>query len=147
MSARRHLPLILAVGAMLLVGIGCGGDDSPDGPPASARPCQPLDPSTDTSTPEGATVAYFLTCDPAACTEDATKNHIRADYGGSLARCEEVRRNNRIARDDLTIAGDALVKGTEAEVRGQVQITGETFVVELENVDGAWKIDRIRDSQ
>jgi hypothetical protein len=142
-----RLSLILAVGAMLLVGIGCGGDDSPDTPPSSARPCQPLGPGADTSTPEGATIAYFLSCDPAVCTEDATKNHIKADYGGSIARCEEVRRNNRLARNDVTIAGDALVSGNEAEVRGQVLVTGETFVVELENVDGSWKIDRIRGSQ
>ncbi len=50
-----------------------------------------------------------------------------------------MRRNNRLARDDLTIAGDAQVSGSEAEVRGQVLLTGETFVVELKNVDGSWR--------
>ena len=138
--------LILTVGAMLLAAIGCGGDDSPDRPPSSLQPCQ-TEPREDASTPEGATTAYFLTCDPAACTEDATKNHIRLDYGGSLSRCETVRRNNRLARDDLTIAGDAQVSGDEAEVRGQVLLTGETFVVDLVKVGGAWKIDRIHGSQ
>lgn len=92
-------------------------------------------------------VAYFLSCDPASCTEDATKNHIRADYGGDVAKCEEVRRNNGLAADDFRVAGDAQVSGSTANVRGQVLVTGEIFDVTLKKVDGAWKIDRIRGSQ
>ena len=36
--------------------------------------------------------------------------------------------------------------GNEATLEGQVLITGETFVIELKQVDGSWKVDRIRGS-
>jgi hypothetical protein len=92
-------------------------------------------------------IAYFLSCDPAACTEDATKNHIRRDYAGHLASCEEVRRNNKLVRDHFTVSGDVDVSGDEADVHGEILLTGETFEVKLAKVDGSWKIDRIRGSQ
>ena len=143
--------LILAIGAIALVGLGCGGDDSSDTPSSSAEPCQTessgAHPGTGAAAARTTALAYFLSCDPAACTEEATKNHIRVDYGGDLARCEAVRRSNKLTTDDFTFAGDAKVSGKQAEVRGQVLVTGETFVIELKTVDGSWKIDRIRGSQ
>jgi hypothetical protein len=147
-----RLPPILTVAVVSLVGIGCGGDDdSSDSAADAPKPCQretfPAPVGNDAFSARQAAVAYFLSCDPNACTAGATKNHIRADYGGSLSRCETVRRNNRLSPDDVKIAGDAKVDGPEAEVRGQVLITGETFVIELKEVDGSWKVDRIRGSQ
>jgi hypothetical protein len=145
-AIRRSL-VIAVVGA--LAGIGCGGDDSSDSsdpirnePPASAPA------GSDAAEAREAGIAYFLSKDPAACTEDVTEKHIKADYGGDLEQCEAVRRNNNLVRSDFTVAGEADVTGdARATLRGQVLITGETFVLELEKVDGEWKVDRIRDSQ
>jgi hypothetical protein len=146
----RRLPLILVCAAMVAVGFGCGSDDSDD-EAATPRPCEGAPPTappgSDADAAREAVVAYFLTCDPVACTEAVTKRHIQADYGGSIARCEEVRSNNKLTRRDFTLAGDPQVDGDEAEVGGQVKVTGETFVVELKLVGGAWKIDRLRDTQ
>ena len=133
---------------MLLAGPGCGSDDSdtePEGPAQTDMFTAPT--GSDAAAARESVIAYFQTNDPDACTEGATKRHIRIDYDGDLARCETVRRNNKLGRDEFTIAGDASVTGDEATVQGQVLITGETFVVELENVDGSWRIDRIRGSQ
>ena len=144
-----RLPLILVCAAMVAVGLGCGSDDDSDDGSAAAQPCQEAAPAptgTDAAAAREAVIAYFLTCDPVACTEAVTKHHIQADYGGSIARCEEVRSNNKLTRDDFTVAGDPQVTGDEAEVGGQVKVTGETFVVELKLVDGVWKIDRLRDT-
>ena len=146
-------PLMLITGLLLLlVGAGCGGgDDAPDADSSKPRPCQTertgAHPGPSADAARAAVLAYFLSCDPASCTEEATKHHIRADYGGDLSRCETVRRNNKLTSEDFTLAGDATVSGNTAEVDGQVLLTGETFVVELKLVDGSWKIDRIRDSQ
>ena len=148
-----RLPLILAVAATALLGAGCGGDDetSSDTGPSSAGTCQketfPAPVGNDAFSARQAAVAYFLSCDPNACTVGATRNHVRVDYRGSLERCKTVRRNNRLTPDDVKFAGDAQVDGGTAEVRGQVLITGETFVIELKEVDGSWKVDRIRGSQ
>jgi hypothetical protein len=146
-----RLPLVITVAAISCVATGCGEDDSPDTSQVSAQPCQ-TEPTgqhagADAAAARAAAIAYFLTCDPAACTEDATKNHIRADYDGDLAQCETVRRNNKLTRDDLRTASQATVTGSDATLEGQVLITGETFVVELKLVDGSWKVDRIRGSQ
>jgi hypothetical protein len=145
-----RLPLLLVIAAIAIAVTGCGGDDPPDAEP-SAQPCQTefsSEPAgTDADAARRAAIAYFLTCDPAACTEDVTENHIRADYGGDLARCETVRRNNKLAPADLRTSSQATVRGNEATLEGQVLVTGETFVVKLKLVDGSWKVDRIRGSQ
>jgi hypothetical protein len=145
-----RLLLILVVGAVGLAGMACGDDDASDETGPSAKPCQADPPDhvgTDADAARRAAIAYFLTCDPAACTEDATENHIRADYDGDLAQCETVRRNNRLTPKDIRTASQAKVTGSDATLEGQVLVTGETFVVELKLVDGSWKVDRIRGSQ
>jgi hypothetical protein len=148
MSGAR-LPLMLAVGTLMLVGAGCGDDDS-DEPAASAQPCQtkPADDQAggDAAAAKEAAIAYFLSCDPKACSEDATEHHINADYHGDLALCEEVRKNNKLASDDIRTSTQAKVTGDEATLEGQVLVTGETFVIDLKKVDGSWKVDRIRGS-
>jgi hypothetical protein len=151
-GARLSLLLVLALAASTLVGVGCGDDDdSSDEPAASTQPCQtgPAGDQTGTSAAAAkqAAIAYFLSCDPESCTEDVTEHHVRVDYGGDLARCEEVRRNNQIASDDVRTPGRAKVTGDTATVEGRVLVTGEAFVIKLKNVDGSWKVDRIRGSQ
>jgi hypothetical protein len=146
----QRLSLTLAVGALTLVGLGCGDDDDSVEPPASARSCQ-TEPNgkqagSDAAAAKEAAVAYFLSCDPESCTEDATERHIKLDYRGDLALCEEVRSNNKLASDDIRTASQAKVTGDEATLEGQVLVTGETFVVVLKKVDGSWKVDRIRGS-
>jgi hypothetical protein len=138
--------LILAVGAILLAGIGCGDDDSSD--KRSSPGVTELSGADANSDPARyAAIAYFLSRDPAACTEDATKHHIKADYGGHLTQCEAVRSNNTLTRDDFSVADRAKITGNEATLKGRVLLTGERFVVELKKVDGSWKIDRLRGSQ
>jgi hypothetical protein len=141
------------VGASLLIGSGCSGDDDDASTtqPASAQPCQTESAAPPTGSGAAAAkqvaLAYFLSCEPESCTEYATEHHIEADYGGDLARCQEVRSNNSLAADDVRTASRAKVNGNEATLKGRVLVTGETFVVELKNVDGSWKVDRIRGSQ
>ncbi len=146
---RTGLLLVLVFAALALAAPGCGGNDPSDESEPSAQRCetQPATPTrSDAAAARGAAVAYFLSCDPAACTENATKNHIRVDYDGDLAQCETVRRNNQLTPEDVRTV-PARVTGREATVQGQVLVTGETFTVELELIDGSWKIDRIRGSQ
>ena len=92
-------------------------------------------------------IGYFLSNDPAACTTHATPNHIESDYGGSLDRCEAVRRSNKLRRDQLSFASQAEVTGDEAKLGGRVLVTGQRFVIELVKVGESWRIDRIRGSQ
>ena len=134
---------------MSLFGIGCGDDD--DSPRSSAEACRAQlsgeHATTDAGEARQAGIAYFLSCDPASCTEDATEHLIEADYGGSLAQCEAVRRNNQLAKDDISFNSQAEVTGSSATLGGRVLVTDERFKITLRKVEGSWKVDRIRGSQ
>ena len=141
--------LAIAAVAVGFAGIGCGDDDSDSASdPIRDEPAPSAPAGSDAAEAREAGIAYFLSKDPEACTEDVTENHIKVDFKGDLEQCEAVRRNNNLVRSDFTVAGEADITGnTVAKLRGQVLITGEKFVLELKKVDGEWKVDRIRGSQ